>query len=286
MRSVDDIGDELYALPPPMFTAARDAAVAQARAEGDVATARQLASLKRPTQSAYLVNLLALRRPDVVTELIDLGEQIRAAQGTVSAAELRALTTQRRTVLSAALARCRELAAEAGAAPPSAAQLAEAEATLAAAMADPAAAGLVRSGRVIKALSYAGFGGGAGATSALTSRAPARRAEPSARPPADQGEAGPEDRPTAPEDQAELERRRQAEQQAAREHLTQAEAALAAAREQERAANDEVDRIAEEISRLRAELDEASRRARTARAARQAAERAVAAARRTVAAAG
>ena len=71
MRSVDDIGDELYALPPPMFTAARDAAVAQARTEGDVATARQLATLKRPTQSAYLVNLLALRRPDVVTELID-----------------------------------------------------------------------------------------------------------------------------------------------------------------------------------------------------------------------
>ncbi|MBX6748886.1 MAG: hypothetical protein IRY85_04315 [Micromonosporaceae bacterium] len=286
MRSVDDIGDELYAVPPPMFTAARDAAVAQARAEGDVAAARQLAALKRPTQGAYLVNLLALRRPDVVTELIDLGEQIRAAQGTVSAAQLRALTAQRRTVLSNALAQCRALAAEAGAAPPSATQLAEAEATLAAAMADPAAAHLVRSGRVVKALSYTGFGDGSGATSALTSRSAARREapEPSARPP--QGRTGPEGRATAPDEQAELERRRRAEEQAALERLAQAEAALAAAWEQERAANDEVDRIADEISRLRAALDEASRRARTARAARQAAERAVAAARRTVAATG
>jgi hypothetical protein len=275
MRSVDDVGDELYALPPAMFTAARDAAVAQARAEGDAATARQLAALRRPTQSAYLVNLLALRRPDVVTELIDLGEQIRAAQGTVPAAQLRALTTRRRTVISQALAQCRALAAEAGAAPPTAAQLAEAEATLAAAMADPAAADLVRSGRVVKALSYTGFGDGSGATSTLTTRSPARRAAPE-----------PAVRPTTPDEQAELERRRREEEQAARERLTQAEAALSAAWEQERAANDEMDRIADELSRLRAALDEASQRARTARAARQAAERAVAAARRAVAATG
>jgi hypothetical protein len=282
VRSVDDIADELYAMPPSLFTAARDAAVAQARAEGDVATARQLATLKRPTQSAYLVNLLALRRPEVVAELIGLGEQIRAAQGTVSAAQLRDLTARRRAALSAAIAQARALAAEAGAAPPSATQVAEAEATLAAAMADPAAARLVRSGRVVKPLSYSGFGDGAGATSALMSRAPAKRGrapEPSARPP--------EDRTTGPtaDEQAELERRRQAEEQAARERLAQAEAELAAARAEERAADDEVDRITEEIARLRAALDEASRRARIARAARQAAERAVTAARRTVAAA-
>jgi hypothetical protein len=271
MRSVDDIGDELYTLPPPMFTAARDAAVAQARAEGDTATARQLAALKRPTHGAYLVNLLALRRPEVVAELITLGEQIRTAQGTVSAAELRDLTARRRAALSAALAQCRALAADAGAAPPSAAQLAEAEATLAAAMADPAAARLVRTGRVVKALSYTGFGGGAGATSTVTSR-PSGRRGPTAQPP---------DRPS-PDHGAELERRR-AEEQAARERLAQAEAALAAAWDEERAATEEVDRITDEITRLRAALDEASHRARTARAARQAAERAVAAARRAVA---
>jgi hypothetical protein len=277
MRSVDDIGDELYALPPSMFTAARDAAVARARADGDVATARHLAALKRPTYGAFLVNLLALRRPDVVAELIDLGEQIRAAQGTVSAAELRDLTARRRAALSSALAQSRALVAEAGAPPPSATQVAEAEATLAAAMADPAAADLVRSGRVVKALSYSGFGDGSGAISALTSRSPARRA-PAA--PAGQPAGTP---PAETDEQAELERRRAAEQ-AAREQLRQAEETLAAAWAEERAASDEVERLTDEINRLRTALDEASRQVRTARAARQAAERAVAAARRKVAA--
>lgn len=296
VRSVDEVGDELYALPPAAFTTARDAAVAQARADGDPAAARQIAALKRPTQGAFLVNLLALRRPDVVADLIALGERIRDAQGTVSAADLRELTTQRRAALADALALCRSLAAESGAGEPSAAQLGEASETLAAAMADPASADLVRAGRVVKALSYAGFGGGFGTAAPVSSAggAAARRAAGQAeRPPAQPvrsaaqqrgrgDEAGAE--PGADEQAAEAERQRREQERAAWERLARAEAALATAQAQERAANEELDRIADEITRLRAALDAATQRARSTRTLRQAAERELAAARRDVSA--
>lgn len=299
MRSVDEIGDELYASPPTMFTAARDAAVAQARADGDPTAARNLAAMKRPTQGAFLVNVLALRRPDVVSELIDLGERIRTAQGTMTsapptprppnfAAELRGLTSQRRTAIGAALATCRSLATEVGAGEPTASQVAEAEATLAAAMADADAADLVRTGRVVKALSYAGFGAGFGTTApvkapgAAARRAaggPARPAEGPARP---QPEAVRTHAQPVDTETEERERQRREEERAAWERLARAEAGLASAQAHERAANDEMDRIADEITRLRGALDAASQRARTARTARQTAERELATARRTV----
>jgi hypothetical protein len=59
-----EIADELYAQPPNAFTAARDEAVARARAAGDRATATQLAALKRPTVGAWLVNVVAWQPAD------------------------------------------------------------------------------------------------------------------------------------------------------------------------------------------------------------------------------
>jgi len=257
MPSTDEIADQLYTLPPAEFTSARDEAVANARGAGDRAAAKDLAALKRPTQGAHLVNLLALRDPEVVAELVALGQEIRAAQGSVAATQLRDLSTKRRSAIGAALRRCRSLAAEAGSGEPTAQQLAEAEATLAAAMADDAAADLVRSGRVVKALSYAGFGAGFGAT-------------------------GPVRAPTAPPVRSAPAPAARAQDDAARERLARAEAALGAAREQERVAHEEMDRISDEITRLRTALDTASKKARDARNSRQAAERAFTLARREV----
>jgi hypothetical protein len=282
MRSVEEIAGELYALPPAEFTAARDAAVATARGSGDRAAATQLAALKRPTQGAHLVNLLALRRPDVVAELVALGEQIRAAQGTVPAPQVRELSTRRRSAITAALRVCRALAAEAGSGEPTAQQLSEAEATLAAAMADDDAAGEVRAGRLTRALHYAGFGAGFGAAApvrpsgaAAVGRTPAKP-EPAHRT-TETGEP-PQARVVDLEDQG---TRRQRER-VAWQRLARAEAGVGVAREQERAANEEMDRIAAEMTRLRDALDTASKRARATRAARLAAERELALARREV----
>src|SRR3954468_5356195 len=105
---------ELYALPPEQFTAARDERVAAARQAGDRALARSIGALRRPTVAAWLVNLLALRRPELVDELLDLGDQLRAAQHDLRGPQLRQLSGQRRSVVDRLSAQARELAVDAG----------------------------------------------------------------------------------------------------------------------------------------------------------------------------
>jgi hypothetical protein len=270
MRSVQELGNELYALTPAQFTAARDGYVGQARERGDRVAAAELSGMKRPTQGAWLVNLLALRRPNAVAELITLGEEIRSAQGSVPPAQLRDLSAQRRRALDAALATCGELASVAGEAAPTRAQLGEVETTLAAAMADDAAAEMVRSGRVIKALQYTGFGGGFGAAApAKAGSAPAARATPSAT--RTGSSRGSDSAPAVdPEALREAENRRAVAQQ----RLAEAEQALDAASTAEREANAEVERIITEIARHRELLDSAQLQARATRQARLTAERA------------
>ncbi len=108
----------LYAAPPDRFVAARDAAVAQARQSGDPRTAREIAKLRRPTVAAWLVNLLAIRRPELVADLTQLAESLRAAQRDLRGGTLRELSAQRRAVVGALVAEVRRLAAAEPAAPP------------------------------------------------------------------------------------------------------------------------------------------------------------------------
>lgn len=147
--------EDLYALAPEDFTAARDAAVKQARAGGDRALAKELAPLRRPTVPAHLVNLLVRAEPDLVGQLLELGGQLAEAQRAGSGSGLRELGEQRRALVCAVTARALDL----GRREVTAAVRAEVEATLEAALADPSAAEAVRSGRLVRALSYAGFGG-------------------------------------------------------------------------------------------------------------------------------
>ena len=161
---------DLYALAPEDFTAARDAAVEQARAGGDRALAGELAALRRPTAPAHLVNLLVRAEPELVGQLLELGGQLAQAQRAGSGPGLRELGTQRRALVAAVTARALDLAGR----DVTAAVRAEVEATLEAALADPAAADAVRTGRLVRALSFAGFGGAdlAGAVAGPT-RSPA-----------------------------------------------------------------------------------------------------------------
>ena len=147
--------EDLYALAPEDFTAARDAAVEQARAEGDRALAKELAGLRRPTVPAHLVNLLVRAEPDLVGQLLELGGQLAEAQRAGSGTGVRELGEQRRALVSAVTARALDL----GGREATAAVRGEVEATLEAALADPAASDAVRSGRLVRALSFAGFGG-------------------------------------------------------------------------------------------------------------------------------
>jgi hypothetical protein len=157
--ATDDLIRQMYEAPPDGFVAARAAAVADARKAGDKDAAKRFAALRKPTVAAWVVNLLALRRPDLIEELVDLATALRAAQRGLQGEQLRELTTQRRQVVSALVQAARKLAVEedpgmAGAKLP----LGEVEATLTAALAEPDVAAQVRTGRLIRAATYAGFG--------------------------------------------------------------------------------------------------------------------------------
>lgn len=148
--TLEDVADALYALPPEDFTAARTAAAA-----ADKALAPQIRALRRPTVAAWLVNRLARADAALLEQVLTLGPALADAQRTGQGDELRALGTQRRELVAAVTARAFVLAGR----EPAAALRAEVEATLEAALADPATADAVRSGRLTRALSYAGFGG-------------------------------------------------------------------------------------------------------------------------------
>jgi hypothetical protein len=154
--ATDQLIQRLYEEPPDGFVAARTAAINEAKESGDRDTAKRLAALKKPTVAAWVVNLLALRKPELIDELVELSGALRDAQRGLDGDQLRELTAQRRQVVSALVGAARRLAlaAEPGAKLP----LGEVEATLTAALAEPAIAAQVRTGRLIRAATYAGFG--------------------------------------------------------------------------------------------------------------------------------
>jgi len=144
--------DALYALAPEDFTAARDEAVKAAKADGDPVAAKALQALRRPSLAAWLVNRLTVEQPDLLQQLLGLGPALAEAQAGGDAAALRTLGAQRRSLVEAvsdAAAQGRTV---------STAVRAEVVATVEAALADPGSAEAVRSGRLVRALSYAGFG--------------------------------------------------------------------------------------------------------------------------------
>lgn len=267
-----EVADRLYALPPRRFVAERDAAVAAAREAGDATTAAALAKLRRPTVGAWLVNLLALRRPELVAELAELAAGLHVAQRELDGAQLRELGNQRRAMVSALVATARSVAEEvepelAGGKLP----LAEVETTLNAALSDREVAETVRTGRLTRAVSYEGFGevprgrlrlapGGAGAT-------PAGRGSTTAEP-----EPGGQEAPDPAAVAAEL-----AE---AREAAAAASAALDRAAAEQETAKQELARIDTELAELATRRTTAADRLAAAERASQDARRAVVAARR------
>ena len=155
-RELDEIVRELYVLPPNDFVAARNELVRQARAAGSPDVAERLQRLRRPTRSAWLVNLLA-RDSAAMHRLSALGRQLRDAQTGLSHAELRSLAEQRRHLIAELLDRAQAHAADADLRL-TPAVLSEVEATLQAALVDLAGALTIRNGRLVRPLSHAGFG--------------------------------------------------------------------------------------------------------------------------------
>ena len=158
MTDLDAAATELYALAPEDFVAARTALVKQARAAKDKPLADAIGALRKPTRTAWVVNLLARDDPGAVGALLDLGDALRTAQEQRDGAALRELSARRRKAIDALVRRGTQLGREAGHAPTES-TLNEVAQTLQAALGDPAVADQVRGARLAGAAVYGGFGG-------------------------------------------------------------------------------------------------------------------------------
>ena len=154
---IEAVADELYGLHPSDFVAARDVRVRQARHNGDRALAGRIAALRRPTTSAWMVNLLHRQAGAVIEQLVQLGAELREAQDQLAAADLRRLAAERHRLVVALTGQARRLAASAGH-DVDRTVLTEVEATLGAALADQAYGEQVLAGRLVRPLEHVGFG--------------------------------------------------------------------------------------------------------------------------------
>lgn len=243
------IADELYGLPLADFTPRRDALVKEHK--GDKELAGRIKALRKPSVAAWVVNVFVRRDPDQVEQVLQVGAALRAAQDDLDAAQLRALTKQRRQLTAAVTTSARRLVREEGhKVTESVAD--QVEATLTAAMLDEGASAAVRSGLLVTALAATGVdavdaGAVVAVPEALGFSATARPAEP----------PGPPDLRVVPD----------TDEVASAKAIAAAEAAVESARSEVDDARAEVDSAAQAVSdlqarsmQLQAEIDELRRR--------------------------
>lgn len=147
------IAEQLYAGPAEEFTQARNAA---AKRLSDKAVAKRVTALKKPSVAAWAVNLLVRVETEQIDSVLALAESLRAAAEALDGDELRALTKQRRQLTTALAGSARSHARNAGVRL-TGAVIDQVEGILTAAMLDPVAAQVVRTGRVVTAFTATGL---------------------------------------------------------------------------------------------------------------------------------
>ncbi|MFA1550549.1 hypothetical protein [Actinomadura chokoriensis] len=239
--------DELFGGRPGRFVATRKRLAREARDGGDPALAKRIDALRRPTLSAWAVNLLSRSAAGELERLLEVGAELRSAWG--SGGGLRDLE-QRRAGLVASLVRtAADLAAEAGDALREQA-VREVEDTLQAATVDEAIAGEVREGRLSQPRSHTGF------VPAGFPMAPPEEEEEEEEPPKPEpGEKRKPERPKANVTRTTAARERRAE--TLRRRAEEAERKLAERTERADEARRETEEASAEVGRLRHELDRA-----------------------------
>ncbi|MGY1704927.1 hypothetical protein ACI79C_10155 [Geodermatophilus sp. SYSU D00697] len=289
---LDEVADELYAVPPEEFTALRKQRQDDARAEGDRTLAKDIGTLPKPSLAAWVCNLLVRARREEIESLVELGGLLREAQENLAGDQLKALNRQRAQVLAALVRQAAALARDQDHRVSSSVE-AQVEETLRAAMADPEAGEALLTGRLTTPMSYSGMGT-TGARPALRLVSPPRadRAEqPAERRGADaaerrrQREAEARRREEEARRAEEERRRRELEEarRAAEEAATVAAESRAAAEEEQRRVDDldarradlqaRVEELADELARTEREAAETAEELRRAERHRRTAER-------------
>ena len=153
--------DRLYGLPREEFTSARNALVRDLRKAGRKDEAEEVRALKKPSVSAWAVNQLARRHPQEVAALVKAGDALRRAQRDVLAgkkgADVREASRSQHELAGELVDAAREILEQAGA-PATQTTAQRISATLRAASSDPAAAKLLRKGRLSEDVESVGFG--------------------------------------------------------------------------------------------------------------------------------
>jgi hypothetical protein len=252
---LDTAADELYAVSPDDFIERRQQLVAEARQEGNREIATQIGKLRRPTRSAWLINLLAREDSDNINALFELGAALQQAQQRMAGDELRQLSAERRKSVDAMARRAVELGRQQGYEAPDGA-LQEVGQTLQTALGDPEIADLVRAGHLTQAVTYGGFGPtdlASALGASLPTKAPSR--------PDKQAEA------PQPAPKRDAKQRRDAEKAAseARELATEARQAAESAEEEAEAATQRADDLADQVEALRTQLRQTEAAERDAR---------------------
>jgi hypothetical protein len=288
-RELDEIADELYGLHPEAFAAARDEQVRTARAEGRPSLARELSRLRRPTQSAWLINLLWRDQREVMEQFLQLAGALSQAQAEASGSELHRLTALRRELEAALIRTARGLAHKARA-NVSASMEREAQETLSAALARPEVADEVRTGRLVKPASYAGFG------TLTTPFAPPATGRPEAADAGDHVRTAPSRLPTSDERDARAAQQARERRAAAERGVQEARAALKlaadvladegraadAAQRQHAKLGQQVEQVEAQLRELQQQVAAAAHAAAAAAGRKEQAEKAHATAQRTL----
>ena len=260
----NDEAVDLYALAPEEFTAARDEAAKEDKS---------LKALRKPSVAAWVVNTLVRREPALLEQLVDLGAALRDATAARQGDQLRELTEQRHQLVQAVTEQAIGLVDR----PITQAVRTEVSQTLEAAMADQASAEAVQSGQLVRALSYAGFGGVdlEGAVADLPAKNPSP--QPKAKAKSDSSkkvqklEAAALEAQGALDDAVRLAERTakaydtaEAETEEAAEHVATAEAQVEELRQQLKAAEHELQQSRSRHSKASRELEDLERKAERA----------------------
>ena len=151
------VAEELYGLAPGDFTDARNGYVKELKSAGDKELSERVKALRKPSVAAWVVNMLVRHQAEEMTQVLDLGASLRAAQADLDGEALRELTKQRRRLVAAVAGKGRALAKELGT-KLSESVLRQVEDTLHAAMIDTDAEAAVRTGMLVDPLNPSGTG--------------------------------------------------------------------------------------------------------------------------------
>ena len=152
--------DELFHGPLEEFTAARNELAKSLRSDGDAEAADWVKGLQKPSRAAWLVNQLAVRKPKDVRRLLEVGEELRAAQeemlsGSADREKLREVAARERETIDSLLGTAEAIGREHGVGSQILDRVGE---TLQAATSDPEVAEAIEKGRLTREQRASGIG--------------------------------------------------------------------------------------------------------------------------------